>query len=156
VATWRDGFVLFHDFATVQLHKQPTTMKLPDITPSLIRAFLDHLARDRGNAVRTLCVPVMPGWRRCARSRWISSTGPVAAQELVDRTFIEHVRRQVAHRHPVCEVRYAFQATTRRVRCIPASSQALDVRRNLRRQWACKQPGLKQGVDRFVITGVFS
>ena len=57
MATWRDGFVLFQDFATAQLHKQPTTMKLPDITPSLIRAFLDHLARDRGNAVRTLCVP---------------------------------------------------------------------------------------------------
>ena len=30
VATYRDGFVLFLDFATVQLHKQPTTMKLPD------------------------------------------------------------------------------------------------------------------------------
>ena len=27
VATYRDGFVLFLDFATVQLHKQPTTMR---------------------------------------------------------------------------------------------------------------------------------
>ena len=53
VATYRDGFVLFLDFATVQLHKQPTTMKLQDITPALILAFLDHLERDRGNAVRT-------------------------------------------------------------------------------------------------------
>ncbi len=53
VATYRDGFVLFLDFATVHLHKQPTSMKLPDITPALILAFLDHLEHDRGNAVRT-------------------------------------------------------------------------------------------------------
>jgi integrase/recombinase XerD len=53
VATYRDGFVLFLDFATVQLHKQPTTMRLQDITPALILTFLDHLERDRGNAVRT-------------------------------------------------------------------------------------------------------
>ncbi len=53
VATYRDGFVLFLDFATAHLHKQPTTMKLQDITPALILAFLDHLEQDRGNAVRT-------------------------------------------------------------------------------------------------------
>ena len=53
VATYRDGLVLFLDFATARLHKQPTAMKLPDITPALILAFLDHLEQDRGNAVRT-------------------------------------------------------------------------------------------------------
>jgi integrase/recombinase XerD len=53
VATYRDAFVLFLDFATLQLHKQPTKMGLQDITPALILAFLDHLERDRGNAVRT-------------------------------------------------------------------------------------------------------
>ncbi len=53
VATYRDGFVLFLDFATTQLRKQPTAMKLQDITPALILAFLDHLEQDRGNAVRT-------------------------------------------------------------------------------------------------------
>jgi len=53
VATYRDAFVLFLDFAVVHLHKQPTTMRLQDITPALILAFLDHLERDRGNAVRT-------------------------------------------------------------------------------------------------------
>ena len=52
VATYCDGVVLFLDFATVHLHKQPTTMKLPDITATLIVAFLDHLEQDRGNAVR--------------------------------------------------------------------------------------------------------
>jgi integrase/recombinase XerD len=53
VATYRDGFVLFLDFATARLSKQPTAMKLQDITPALILAFLDHLEQDRGNAVRT-------------------------------------------------------------------------------------------------------
>jgi integrase/recombinase XerD len=53
VPTYRDGFVLFLDFATAQLHKQPTAMKLQDITPALILAFLDHLEQDRGNTVRT-------------------------------------------------------------------------------------------------------
>jgi integrase/recombinase XerD len=53
VAAYRDAFVLFLDFARGQLHKQPTTMGLQDITSALILAFLDHLERDRGNAVRT-------------------------------------------------------------------------------------------------------
>ncbi len=53
VATYRDGFVLFLDFATAHLHQQPTTMKLQDITPALVLAFLDHLEHDRGNTVRT-------------------------------------------------------------------------------------------------------
>ena len=53
VATYRDGFVLFLDFATAHLRKQPTAMKLHDITPALILAFLDHLEQERGNAVRT-------------------------------------------------------------------------------------------------------
>ena len=53
VATYRDGFVLFLDFATAHLHRQPTALMLQDITPALILAFLDHLEQDRGNAVRT-------------------------------------------------------------------------------------------------------
>ena len=53
VATYRDGFVLFLDFATAHLRKQPTAMKLPDITPMLILAFLDHLERQRHNSVRS-------------------------------------------------------------------------------------------------------
>ena len=53
VASYRDAFVLFLDFAVVSLHKQPTTLLLQDITPGLILDFLAHLERDRGNAVRT-------------------------------------------------------------------------------------------------------
>lgn len=53
VATYRDAFVLFLDFTMHRLHKQPTAIRLEDLTPALILAFLDHLEHERGNAVRT-------------------------------------------------------------------------------------------------------
>lgn len=53
IATYRDAFVLFLDFAVARLHKQPTAVQLEDITPTMILAFLDHLEQVRGNAVRT-------------------------------------------------------------------------------------------------------
>lgn len=53
VATYRDAFVLFLNFTTGHLHKQPTAIRLDDLTPTLILAFLDHLEHGRGNAVRT-------------------------------------------------------------------------------------------------------
>ena len=52
MATYRDAFVLFLQFAERRLHKQPTAIRLT-ITPALILAFLDHLERERGNSVRT-------------------------------------------------------------------------------------------------------
>ena len=53
VATYRDAFVLFLDFAMQQLQKQSTDIQLAQITPKLILGFLDHLEQDRGNAVRS-------------------------------------------------------------------------------------------------------
>lgn len=53
VAAYRDAFVLFLDFAQARLHKQPTAIRLEEITPALILAFLDHLERERGNTVRS-------------------------------------------------------------------------------------------------------
>jgi site-specific recombinase XerD len=53
VATYRDAFVLFLDFAKGRLHKQPTAIRLEEITPALILAFLEHLEHERGNAVRS-------------------------------------------------------------------------------------------------------
>jgi site-specific recombinase XerD len=53
VVTYRDAFVLFLDFAVGRLHKQPTAIRLDEITSTLILAFLDHLEQNRGNAVRT-------------------------------------------------------------------------------------------------------
>jgi site-specific recombinase XerD len=53
VAAYRDAFVLFLDFAQARLHKQPTAIRLDEITPALILGFLDHLEHKRGNAVRS-------------------------------------------------------------------------------------------------------
>jgi site-specific recombinase XerD len=53
VAAYRDAFVLFLDFAKSRLRKQPTAIRLREITPSLILAFLDHLEHERGNSVRS-------------------------------------------------------------------------------------------------------
>jgi site-specific recombinase XerD len=53
VATYRDAFVLFLDFAKSRLRKQPTAIRLREITPKLILAFLDHLEHERGNSVRS-------------------------------------------------------------------------------------------------------
>ena len=53
IAAYRDGFVLFINFAEARLGKSPAAMVLADITPELIVAFLDHLERQRHNSVRS-------------------------------------------------------------------------------------------------------
>lgn len=45
--------MLFLDFAQAQLRKQPTAIRLDEITPALILAFLDHLEHELGNTVRS-------------------------------------------------------------------------------------------------------
>ncbi len=53
VACYRDALMLFLDFASSTLHRAPTDMLLTDLRPELILAFLDHLERNRHNAVRS-------------------------------------------------------------------------------------------------------
>jgi site-specific recombinase XerD len=53
VACYRDALMLFLDFSSHRLGKLPTSLKLADINPDLILAFLDHLEHDRHNAVRS-------------------------------------------------------------------------------------------------------
>ena len=53
IAAYRDGFVLFLEFAEARLSKAPAAMSLADVTPELIMAFLDHLERQRHNSVRS-------------------------------------------------------------------------------------------------------
>ena len=52
VACYRDALMLFLDFASRKLGKAPAAMRLADIQPDLILAFLDHLEHGRKNAVR--------------------------------------------------------------------------------------------------------
>lgn len=53
VACYRDAVVLFLNFASSKLHKAPTAIKLADIKPDLILAFLEHLEQSRENTIRT-------------------------------------------------------------------------------------------------------
>ncbi len=53
VACYRDALMLFLDFASSTLHRAPTDMRLTDLRSDLILAFLDHLERNRHNAVRS-------------------------------------------------------------------------------------------------------
>jgi site-specific recombinase XerD len=53
VECYRDALMLFLDFAHGQLDKAPTALRLADIQPDLILAFLDHLELQRHNAVRS-------------------------------------------------------------------------------------------------------
>lgn len=53
VASYRDALMLFLGFSCQRLKKTATSLKLNDIQPDLILAFLDHLERERHNAVRS-------------------------------------------------------------------------------------------------------
>lgn len=53
VACYRDALTLFLDFASRKLGKAPTVLRLVDIEPDLILAFLDHLEHERNNSVRS-------------------------------------------------------------------------------------------------------
>ena len=53
VACYRDALMLFLDFAGRKLGTAPTALRLIDIQPDLILAFLDHLECERHNKVRS-------------------------------------------------------------------------------------------------------
>lgn len=53
IACYRDGLMLFLDFASRALGKLPSAVRLVDIDPDLILAFLDHLEHQRQNAIRS-------------------------------------------------------------------------------------------------------
>jgi len=53
VACYRDALMLFLDFAGLKLAKAPTSLRLIDLQPDLILAFLDHLEHVRHNCVRS-------------------------------------------------------------------------------------------------------
>ncbi|HUI58598.1 MAG TPA: tyrosine-type recombinase/integrase [Steroidobacteraceae bacterium] len=53
VACYRDALTLFLEFASGKLGKTPSVLRLVDIEPDLILAFLDHLEHERNNSVRS-------------------------------------------------------------------------------------------------------
>lgn len=75
IASYRDAMLLFLDFAQHRLGKMPTALKLADITPDLILAFLDHLELQRHNAVRSrnLRLTALRAFLKFAARRDVSS-----------------------------------------------------------------------------------
>jgi integrase/recombinase XerD len=53
VASYRDSFRLFLQFAQRHLQKQPAKIELTDLDTSLVSAFLDHLEMQRHNTIRS-------------------------------------------------------------------------------------------------------
>ena len=53
VACYRDAITLFLGFASTRLGRARTAMRLADLTPELIVAFLAHLEQERHNSVRS-------------------------------------------------------------------------------------------------------
>ncbi len=75
VASYRDALMLFLDFAHKRLRKPPTALRLADIEPDLILAFLDHLERQRHNTVRSrnLRLTALRAFLKFAARRDVSS-----------------------------------------------------------------------------------
>lgn len=75
VASYRDALMLFLDFAHKRLRKLPTALRLADIEPDLILAFLDHLERQRHNTVRSrnLRLTALRAFLKFAARRDVSS-----------------------------------------------------------------------------------
>lgn len=53
IACYRDALMLFLDFASRKLGQTPTALRLVDIQPDLILAFLNHLEHERHNSIRS-------------------------------------------------------------------------------------------------------
>jgi site-specific recombinase XerD len=53
IACYRDALMLFLDFASRKLRQTPTALRLVDIQPDLILAFLNHLEHERHNSIRS-------------------------------------------------------------------------------------------------------
>jgi site-specific recombinase XerD len=53
IACYRDALMLFLNFASRKLGQTPTALRLVDIQPDLILAFLNHLEHERHNSIRS-------------------------------------------------------------------------------------------------------
>ena len=53
IACYRDALMLFLNFAGRKLGQTPTALRLADIEPDLILAFLNHLEHERHNSIRS-------------------------------------------------------------------------------------------------------
>ena len=75
VASYRDAMVLFLNFTHKHLGSEPTALRLADIDPDLILAFLDDLEQQRHNTVRSrnLRLTALRAFLKFAARRDVSS-----------------------------------------------------------------------------------
>lgn len=75
IAAYHDALVLFLNFVRERLGKAPTDLRLVDIEPDLILAFLDHLEQQRNNTVRSrnLRLAALRAFLKFASRRDVSS-----------------------------------------------------------------------------------
>jgi site-specific recombinase XerD len=89
VACYRDALLLFLDFAGRKLGQTPTALRLVDIQPDLILAFLNHLEQERHNSIRSRNL------RLCALRTFLKFAGrrDVASLHLVERALAVPMKR---------------------------------------------------------------
>jgi site-specific recombinase XerD len=75
IASYRDAWMLFLDFTHKRLGKLPAALRLADIEPDLILAFLDHLEQQRQNSVqsRNVRLAALRAFLKFAARRDVSS-----------------------------------------------------------------------------------
>ena len=75
IASYRDAMLLFLDFAHEHLGKAPSALRLVDISPDLLLAFLDDLEQRRGNSVysRNLRLTALRAFLKFAEHRDVAS-----------------------------------------------------------------------------------
>ncbi len=75
IASYRDAMLLFLDFAHARLGKAPSELRLVDISPDLLLAFLDDLEQQRSNSVhsRNLRLTALRAFLKFAEHRDVAS-----------------------------------------------------------------------------------
>jgi site-specific recombinase XerD len=75
IASYRDAMLLFLDFAHQRLGKAPSELRLVDISPDLLLAFLDNLEQRRSNSVhsRNLRLTALRAFLKFAEHRDVAS-----------------------------------------------------------------------------------
>jgi site-specific recombinase XerD len=75
IASYRDAMLLFLDFAHERLGKPPSELRLVDISPDLLLAFLDDLEQRRSNSVhsRNLRLTALRAFLKFAEHRDVAS-----------------------------------------------------------------------------------
>ena len=75
IASYRDAMLLFLDFAHERLGRAPSELRLVDISPELLLAFLDDLEQGRSNSVhsRNLRLTALRAFLKFAEHRDVAS-----------------------------------------------------------------------------------